>query len=632
MKVHRASGPGAGVTVRLIGLSLCLIIAHAMTAHASPAGGLSAEIIQVLPVSEKDLLVLTREKRGVFTSQDGGRRWNQPSGLPDAFVYSAAKAWGEVLLLTSAGVYSSRDGGTDWRPAAKVNAAFLACSPDHSSCLLKVWGKGLYQVQPAFFSKKEHEDPSKPGEEVPSAPLTVGLPDTAVQSIAYGRDNTIFAGFLGKGVFLSQNSGKSWQEINGGLANKDVLVLAANPQGSIFAGTYGGGLFRWSWENSTWSLVETPLVDGIVQCVTFGADGLMLVGTRGEGVILSRDDGRTWPEAGGGVAGANIHGLAATPDGVLWAGAYGSGLFVSRDGGWTWAPRPFAYLSHVYALATASDRAWYAAVKGVGLLRSTDEGKNWAALPMPFPLDEEISLAADRHHRVFAGTRTGGVFVSSDGGRTWGKTMAGLPGEGVHSLRDSPEGELFAAAADGSGLYRLGANDTWEKIVAEGEFGEQYAVWDMMFLPSGEAVAYGLQDLLVSQGGFGSWRLTHMAQNFSDLWVDSTGRLWTERFLSIFAQTGDGRGWDEMTEIPDDRYQSFRELGPAQFAAVRMEGGVDVLRWTGSGLQRVMRGLADQSILALATDGNRTVLAGTERGLWVSRDQGETWREVDLQP
>jgi hypothetical protein len=58
VKAHQALGPASGLTVRLIYWSVCLLLAHWVMADASPAGGLSAEIIQILPVSEKNLMVL----------------------------------------------------------------------------------------------------------------------------------------------------------------------------------------------------------------------------------------------------------------------------------------------------------------------------------------------------------------------------------------------------------------------------------------------------------------------------------------------------------------------------------------------------------------------------------------------
>jgi hypothetical protein len=58
VKFHQAFGPASGPTVPLIYWSVCLMLAHWVMADASHAGGPSAEIIQILPVSEKNLMVL----------------------------------------------------------------------------------------------------------------------------------------------------------------------------------------------------------------------------------------------------------------------------------------------------------------------------------------------------------------------------------------------------------------------------------------------------------------------------------------------------------------------------------------------------------------------------------------------
>jgi hypothetical protein len=58
---------------------------------------------------------------------------------------------------------------------------------------------------------------------------------------------TLFAGTYG-GVFLSNNNGTSWTEVNAGLTNRNVSAFAIFPNGTsstnLFTGTWGSGVFK----------------------------------------------------------------------------------------------------------------------------------------------------------------------------------------------------------------------------------------------------------------------------------------------------------------------------------------------------------------------------------------------------
>ena len=375
--------------------------------------------------------------------------------------------------------------------------------------------------------------------------------------------------------------------------------------------------------------MDSGIENGIITCLAFGAGGLVLLGTRDKGMRLSLDGGNTWNPIGGLLAGANVQAAAVDLEGNLWAGVYGKGLFFSQDAGKNWFPKPFAYVSRVVQLATTKSGDWHAAVTGLGLLRSRDKGKTWDLIPLPFPSEKDISLAA-QEDRLWVASSRGGPFVSQDGGTTWNKVNKGLPGEGVHALRTDPKGTLFVTSGDGKGLYRLNSQDAWEKIAVDD--GDDYSAWDLLFLPNGEAVAWGYNDLLFSRDGLRKWRRERFGQSFKDLWVDQNTIIWTRRMMSTFAFTEDGLEFPDAKELnPEDRFTLFVPLGSARFAAIRSGGGIDALQLTGKRLESLHRGLEDKKVLSMAVDG-KFLLAGTDRGLWISEDQGQSWLEIDLQP
>ena len=641
-------------------------------------------IIQLLTLGSKHIIALTEDKRGLFHSADAGRKWNQPADLPDDYLYSiSADAGGNLFLATSSGVLRSRNSGAKWAQADDLRVAFVAFSPDGSTSHLKMWGKGLFRAPPGYFSEARMTDDAKAAQaqaeletrlkeswtelmrlrELPdSSPeklqlLTrykewqtlkeqseklrkpgkadlepvVGLPQAPVQTLTFRSRGEAFACFFGQGSYRSRDGGKTWQEANDGLSNRHLLVLGTSPEGSVFAGTYGGGLFLFSDQNQSWALVNTGLANGIVQCLAFAPSGPMMIGTRGEGILISSDQGKTWNRSVAALNNDNIQTLAASSEGLLYAGVYDIGLFISGDQGKTWTPRPFAYLSCVKQVAAADDGLWYVEVKGRGLLKSSDKGQNWELVNLLFPYHPACSFAVGGHRLLVVGDPESAVHVSLDEGRSWEKLMNGLAGAGVTTLRAHPAGEVYAVASDGKGLYRLANSAGWEKIIAADEHGGDYSCWDVVFLPNMEAVAYGYNDILISSNHLSGWQRTRLGQSLSNLSLDGAERIWVECLRSTFLLADDGE-WQERPDLPKDRYTQFARFDHDLFAAIRMEGGVDVLRRTGNALEFMRRGLEDKKVLALAADREHTILAGSETGLWVSGDFGESWQEIDLQP
>ena len=70
----------------------------------------------------------------------------------------------------------------------------------------------------------------------------IGLSGYSVLTLAVCNDS-IFAGTIGGGVFLSTNNGANWNAINEGLGNLDILSLAVKG-GYVIAGTAGDGIWR----------------------------------------------------------------------------------------------------------------------------------------------------------------------------------------------------------------------------------------------------------------------------------------------------------------------------------------------------------------------------------------------------
>jgi len=314
----------------LLGLVGAMLIDARFIAYAEPAQRISPpHIIQICSSPRGAVVVLTEASGGLFFSSHPGATWRRGANVPDTCLYSTtADAAGDLFLTTAAGAYKSIDNGATWQYLAGSHVAFLVFSPHQSVFLAKLWGKGLFIGGARHINLQESA--MNPIRALPSAP---------VQCVTFRVPQSIFAGFFGRGVYVSETGGRYWQEINTGLSDKNVLTMGTSPNGIVFAGTYGSGLNVWSGERQAWSKVATGLKEAVIQCMAFGRKGSIFIGSIHQGAVVSRDRGRTWQRMTGLPAHANVLALAVGIDDTVYAGT-GQGLWVSKNNGRTWQEEP----------------------------------------------------------------------------------------------------------------------------------------------------------------------------------------------------------------------------------------------------------------------------------------------------
>jgi len=282
------------------------------------------------------------------------------------------------------------------------------------------------------------------------------------------RSNVI----LGKGVYRSDDGGKTWRHL--GLAtvgqigavevhprDPDVLFVAAI--GQPFGPSRDRGVYRTrdggiSWEKVFFLSDSTGAVD-----LEFAPDNpdeiyvamwrverkpwTIISGAREGGIWKSTDGGTTWRQLGNGlptglVGKADLAVSPADPDRlyVLIEALPGGGLYRSDDRGASFRlvssengllRRPF-YYTNVDADPTNADVVY---VNNEGFFRSADGGTTWARRSTPHGDNHDMWIDPS-DPRVMIQSNDGGANVSRDGGDTW-------------STQDNqPTAELYQVALD----------------------------------------------------------------------------------------------------------------------------------------------------------------------------------------
>lgn len=292
----------------------------------------------------------------------------------------------------------------------------------------------------------------------------------------------------------------------------------------------------------------------------------------------------------------------SAPDGSTLAALASNwfGTSIQRSGDlddWTALPNGPTYgetrpLNQIWTLHTSDDGTMLAGVDEAGLFRSADIGETWGPVPAlnDWPGRDRWfpglgGLCA--HHVVTNGDRwwvgisAVGVFRSDDAGETFTKvddgiTPAGEPeggGEGamcVHSIVGDADRPDVIWRQDHTGVYRtLNAGEHWERI----------------------------EEGLPSRFGFPIRRDDASGRLFIVPMESDENRVSADGLFRVYRSDDDGATWHVSGSGWSDR-PSF---------------------------DTVLRG-------AMATNGEGVIALGTTGGnVWISRDAGDAWEELDIQ-
>jgi photosystem II stability/assembly factor-like uncharacterized protein len=223
--------------------------------------------------------------------------------------------------------------------------------------------------------------------------------------VIVGALGDVFAASPDRGVYVTQNGGKTWKQTLYAGPRSGISDLAMDPQDPnvLYAGV-------WEFSRKPWTFTS---------------------GGNRDGLYKSTDGGMTWTKLQG-------HGLPAAPMGRIGVAVAPSNgnivyamieskqglLWRSNDAGTTWTmvsddsdidARPF-YFTHVAVDPKNPDRVYAVSFQ---MMLSTDGGKKFHAIAKDVHSDfHAIWIAPNDPSRIIIGG-DGGAFLTLDGGKHW---------------------------------------------------------------------------------------------------------------------------------------------------------------------------------------------------------------------
>ena len=246
------------------------------------------------------------------------------------------------------------------------------------------------------------------------------------------------------GIYRWDKETQQWSHLSSPMDSLSIWSLAQAPHDPrlILAGTQPAALYLSKNSGESWEKLSAPLPNSCqfvgtprVTHVSFDPveHDRLWAGVEIGGVWTSDNNGQSWEARNDGLISEDIHGLSISNNGTQKMFATtNKGLHVSDDAGTHWnfqrLDSPWQYCR---VIASRPDRKVLFLSNGNGppgsngrLLKSFDGGETWCDAHLPGTLNSTVWCLAMHESDpllVFAATNLGQVFRSADGGETWTK-------------------------------------------------------------------------------------------------------------------------------------------------------------------------------------------------------------------
>lgn len=390
---------------------------------------------------------------------------------------------------------------------------------------------------------------------------------------------------------LNINTFAQWEKVNtiyGGSGITSIVVGSSR----IFVGTKSEGIYVSSLEDNIWTSTSTGLpIDATISAISFKGDNLIAgVTSNFPGIYLSTDFGSRWFQIFDGL-----------PNNPL-----------------------------VSALA-ATETALYALCQD-SLYLSSDDGMSWGHIPYDMPIIKNLAVDGGD---LIVGTDSGVYRISliiNDYSTMINEEFIGLENSSINTIV-AHEGAIYAGVA---GKIYLSTDNglNWIAIL---NGNSNKPVSKISVVGNNILVVISGNELLLSSGNSGNWIVVN--ENFKDFEINALSDNYTYLFAcsdgGIFRSLDNGNNWFQVNNGLSPRMVSqFVALDEKIFAVTKysLSETLGNLYFSSDlGVNWIYQALPEQAkvqnLVAEASD----LIAGSDKGIFVSNDYGMTWDKLSLE-
>ena len=373
-------------------------------------GGIEKEIVTALRVHPgRGKIFAGTAGRGLLFSDNDGATWQEVKNSDGLNVFPRGRAVltivarnNSIFVGTEDGVFYSEDVGLVWNRIDSENKLGVPALRDlefHADALWIATDDGLYRQTRGI-------------ERV--AALQIAAPISAIAS-APSSAHRIYAGTDGKGVFVSDDGGATWNAATGELGGKTrVAQLAVDPTNPeiVFARLLFERLYKSTDGGDSWRAIWTGMpVEEQLQTFAIAPNNPRILYAGGDTQLFYSDDGgETWQSRGlQGISTLALW-IDAQDANHVWAGAT-DGLYVSADAGKTWRG-PLLEGKTVSAVARDARGNFYVGTKYNGLFRADASANQFTRAGQGLETASVNELALDERRGVLYALTDAGLFCA----------------------------------------------------------------------------------------------------------------------------------------------------------------------------------------------------------------------------
>jgi len=468
------------------------------------------------------------------------------------------------------------------------------------------------------------------------------------------RPDRIFLGTADGQLFLSENGGSSWKKLNPGLNRRELVVDSLTFHPDVPDVLYAGGwelksdrgeLFLTRDGGNSWDKVDLGRYQSSIRAVALAQTNPehIAVGIN-EGVVVSQDGGKKWNRISRGYRSLyNVHSLAFHPsdDNLLFAGTWRLGWKTPNLGkSWERLQKGIYWDSHLFTIQINSENPEIVFTGACsGIYRSLDGGGQWSKLKngLPSQAKRTRTLRFDPSNvkTIYAGT-TAGLYRSVNNGARWKRLLGDVVVNTI--LIDPGDSQTVTIGTDDAGILK--STDYGESFVPVNEGFAQRQVGAVAVQPGKHDVFYAGINLDRHFGGF------FLSRNRGRTWVacndglekavaainailplGSSGEVFLGTSFGLFRGVPEKEEWSLVDETSGLAVNDLDIDKEENLLFLACRDGIHRLDLAETTLTKnELLSVVSEVTTVLVDQAQRMVFAGSEKGVFRSRDSGNSWR------
>jgi len=411
-------------------------------------------------------ILLIDEMTNIYESYDSGKtfeRINQDFSSAKIFDFEISKDGSNKIYASNIGIGISEydPSKQEWR--YMINSPDysydIEIDPEDSNIFYATYSPKIFENHSSIWKYSRYQEDNFGWSEILRVEDSGGIVSLEIDP---SNPDKMYAGVIGeKGtIYVSNDRGKTWDVLNEHFIMSTVwgqpqLVVDSNNPSIAYAATWLAGTWKTTNAGKTWELLDdAPISSTALSLNKKNTDVVYLADRSSPTVWKSTNGGGTWEQIANFASDGALLVMRVLAEGdTVYASTFlpslmGGKLYKSIDAGSTWSDITGTLPKGILDIAvdpTNSD-VIYLTTNLYGIYKSTDSGTTWNKMEnYPYVGTYDIEVDPDDPSVLYTSAR-GGYLPS------WFTVIAG-----------EPEGIVFT---DDAGVYKsTDAGDTWSKIL-----------------------------------------------------------------------------------------------------------------------------------------------------------------------